>query len=177
MSEGVGELIDRLTRVVPDWPEPGVVFRDLSPVLAHPDGLAAVVDATVGAVQALGSVDVVAGIESRGFWLAAAVATRLGVGFVPVRKAGKLPGDVLSADYSLEYGTATLEVGAEAVEPGSRVVLMDDVLATGGTLAAGAELVESAGGVPVGASVLIEIGALGGRERLAPLVVDSLRTY
>lgn len=177
MASGVDELIDRLTRVVPDWPEPGVVFRDLTPVLADPAALATVADACVGAVRGLGEVDVVLGVESRGFWIGPALALALGVGFVPVRKAGKLPGPVHSADYALEYGSATLEVGASLVDPGQQVVVVDDVLATGGTIEATDRLVRECQATTVGALVLIEIAALGGRERLDPLPVVSLQSY
>lgn len=170
-------MIDRLTRVVPDWPEPGVVFRDLTPLLADADALRTISDACAGAVHALGDVDVVVGIESRGFWIGPALAMRLGVGFVPVRKAGKLPGPVHSAEYALEYGTATLEVGTSLIRPGQRVLVVDDVLATGGTMSAADALVRACRATTAGALVLIEIAALGGRERLDPLPVVSLRSY
>lgn len=170
-------MIDRLTRVVPDWPEPGVVFRDLTPLLADADALRTISDACASAVHALGDVDVVVGIESRGFWIGPALAMRLGVGFVPVRKAGKLPGPVHSAEYALEYGTATLEVGTSLIRPGQRVLVVDDVLATGGTMSAADALVRACRATTAGALVLIEIAALGGRERLDPLPVVSLRSY
>jgi len=174
---GVGELIDGLTRIVPDWPEPGVTFRDLTPLLADADALHTISDACAGAVHALGEVDIVVGIESRGFWIGPALAMRLGVGFVPVRKAGKLPGPVHSADYALEYGTATLEIGTSLIQPGQRVVLVDDVLATGGTMAAADRLIRDCNATTAGALVLIELAALGGRQRLEPMPVVCLRTY
>lgn len=152
-------------------------FRDLTPLLADASALADVLDACAGGVRALGEVDVVVGVESRGFWIGPALAVRLGVGFVPVRKAGKLPGPVHSADYSLEYGTATLEVGEGLIRPGDRVVVVDDVLATGGTIDAADRLVRDSQATTSGALVLIEIAALGGRDRLAPLPVVSLRAY
>jgi len=154
-----------------------VVFRDLTPVLADADALRTISDACAGAVRALGDIDVVVGVESRGFWIGPALALRLGVGFVPVRKAGKLPGPVHAAEYALEYGTATLEIGTSLIEPGQRVVVVDDVLATGGTMAAADRLVQECQATTAGALVLIELAALGGRERLDPLPVVSLRSY
>lgn len=154
-----------------------MVFRDLTPLLADADALHTLADACAGAARGMGEVDVVVGVESRGFWVGPALALRLGVGFVPVRKAGKLPGPVHSADYSLEYGTATLEVGTSLIEPGQRVVIVDDVLATGGTLAAADELVQACRATTAGALVLIELAALGGRACLDPMSVASLRTY
>lgn len=154
-----------------------MVFRDLTPVLADADALRTISDACAGAVRALGDIDVVVGVESRGFWIGPALALRLGVGFVPVRKAGKLPGPVHAAEYALEYGTATLEIGTSLIEPGQRVVVVDDVLATGGTMAAADRLVQECQATTAGALVLIELAALGGRERLDPLPVVSLRSY
>lgn len=152
-----------LIRDVPDFPEPGILFKDITPLLADGPTLAALVDDWARAFE---GVDVVAGVEARGFILAAPLAVRLGVGFVPVRKAGKLPGATERASYALEYGTATLEVTADAVRPGQRVLLVDDVLATGGTVAAAAELLERAGGQIVAVQVLMELGFLTGRARL-----------
>ncbi|MBT8226830.1 MAG: adenine phosphoribosyltransferase [Dactylosporangium sp.] len=152
---------------VPDYPKPGVLFKDLSPLFADGPALAAMAEAVVASVVA-GGFDVVAGIEARGFLVAGAVAVRAGVGVVPVRKAGKLPRDTLSASYALEYGEATIEVHADAFTPGQRVLLVDDVLATGGTIEAALDLVDRAGGRVVGCSVLLELAFLGGRERLAP---------
>jgi adenine phosphoribosyltransferase len=146
------------------------------------EGLAApsLVDPRAAALAAAGTgdpgFDVVVGVEARGFLLAAAVALEAGVGVVPVRKAGKLPRERLSADYALEYGTATLEVHTDSITPGQRVLLVDDVLATGGTLAATVSLVEALGGVVVAVSVVIELAGLAGRERLAPHTVHSLWT-
>lgn len=155
-----------LVREVPDYPSPGIVFRDITPLLADAAGLAAAVAALAGTVPA-GSVDVVAGIEARGFILGAPLALALGVGFVPVRKAGKLPGPTLAAAYALEYGEAVLEVHTDAFAPGSRVLVLDDVLATGGTIEAALGLVRRAGATPVAATVLMELSALGGRARVA----------
>jgi adenine phosphoribosyltransferase len=182
----VEELIASLSVDVPDFPAPGVVFRDLTPVFADGEafrrvvgGLAqpSVVDpraAALGGDGRAGAFDVVAGVEARGFLLAAAVALDAGTGVVPIRKAGKLPRDRVSAEYALEYGTATLELHTDSIRPGQRVLLVDDVLATGGTLVAAVGLVEQLGGVVAGVSVVVELVALGGRERLAPHPVHAL---
>jgi adenine phosphoribosyltransferase len=151
---------------VPDFPEPGIVFKDISPLLADHVAFAGAVDAVV-AHHGRGTVDKVAGIEARGFLLAAPVAYHFGAGFVPVRKAGKLPRDVHEAGYDLEYGSAVLQVHRDAFRPGERVLVVDDVLATGGTASAAVGLVQAAGAVPVGLSVLLELTALGGRAILA----------
>ena len=166
------EWIASLTREIPDFPEPGVRFRDLTPLLAHGGALASVADALVAPFA--GGFDVVAGIEARGFAFAAAAAARSGCGVLLIRKAGKLPGDRLSESYDLEYGNATLEVHVDQVPQGARVLLVDDVLATGGTLTAAARLVERAGWVSVGASVVLEIAALEGRTRLPSTRVHAL---
>jgi adenine phosphoribosyltransferase len=183
------QLIAGLAVDVPDFPEPGVMFRDLTPVFGDGpafrrmvDGLAAPSDGDPrAAALAQGAdgdpgFDVVVGVEARGFLLAAAVAFDAGVGVVPVRKAGKLPRERFTADYVLEYGTATLELHTDAVRPGQRVLVVDDVLATGGTLAAAVSLVEEAGGVVTAVSVVVELAALGGRQRLAPHAVHALWT-
>lgn len=155
----------RLIHDVPDFPKPGILFRDVSPLLADAAGFAAAVRALAAAVSDL-EVDMIAGIEARGFIFGAALAAHLGRGFLPVRKHGKLPGQVHRAAYALEYGEDLLELRAGVVPSGARVLLVDDVLATGGTLDAAARLVASARLVPAGAVVLIEIEALGGRARL-----------
>ncbi|HYX95498.1 MAG TPA: adenine phosphoribosyltransferase [Geodermatophilus sp.] len=188
-STPLDELIASHAVEIPDFPQPGVVFRDLTPVFADGpafrrmvEGLAApsLVDPRAAALATPGTgdpgYDVVVGVEARGFLLAAAVALEAGVGVVPVRKAGKLPRERLSADYTLEYGTATLEVHTDSITPGQRVLLVDDVLATGGTLGASAQLVEALGGVVVAVSVVIELTELGGRQRLAPHAVHALWT-
>jgi adenine phosphoribosyltransferase len=152
---------------VPDFPKPGILFRDLSPLLADAAAFAAAIRALAGAVTDL-PVDTVAGIEARGFIFGAALARELDRGFVAVRKHGKLPGAVHRASYALEYGQDTLELRAGVVAPGSRVLLVDDVLATGGTLDAARRLVIAAGLQPIAALVLVELTALGGRGRLEP---------
>jgi adenine phosphoribosyltransferase len=170
-------LLDARIRSIPDWPQPGVTFRDITPLLADPEGVPTVLDAVVDGLTALGvhDVDMVAGIEARGFILGAPLAVRLGVGFVPVRKQGKLPGDVHSETYALEYGSATLELQVGAVAAGHRVLLVDDVLATGGTAAAATALLGAAGADVVALACLLEIGGLGGRAPLGELPVLSLR--
>jgi adenine phosphoribosyltransferase len=171
-NPGGGDLLELsevlATRIldVPDYPKPGVVFKDITPLLGDPAAFGAVVGAMAGQVRAAGATRV-AGLEARGFILAAPVALAAGVGFVPVRKAGKLPRATYREDYELEYGTATIEVHRDAFEPGERVMIVDDILATGGTAVAAANLVRDAGAVPVGLAVLMELGFLHGRERFA----------
>ena len=185
-EQPLDQMIAGLAVDVPDFPSPGILFRDLTPVFADAVGFRRMVegltsapdaDPRVAALAGDGAVpgfDVVVGVEARGFLLAAAVAVGAGVGVVPVRKAGKLPRAVIAADYALEYGTATLELHADALRPGQRVLLVDDVLATGGTLAAAVALVEQLGAVVTGVSVVIELAALRGRERVAPHPVHAL---
>ncbi|WP_017540365.1 MULTISPECIES: adenine phosphoribosyltransferase [Nocardiopsis] len=165
-------LLDAGIRDVPDFPEPGVVFKDITPLLADPASLRAVAEAM--AAPFAGRVDAVVGLEARGFILAAPVALELGAGFVPVRKAGKLPAKTYRESYDLEYGSATVEMHVDAFAPGSRVLVVDDVLATGGTGRAAVELVQRAGGTVVGFSVLMELGFLKGRERLTGVGVHAL---
>lgn len=163
-----------LIRDVPDHPHPPVVFRDITPLLADGAALASVIEAFAGLVESHGGIDVVAGMEARGFVLGAPLATRLGIGFLPLRKAGKLPPPVERVDYALEYGSASMELGAGTLRPGQRVLLVDDVLATGGTARAAATLVERCGGEVAGLMFLLELAGLGGRERLAGRTVDTL---
>jgi adenine phosphoribosyltransferase len=163
-----------LTRSVPDFPEPGILFWDLTPVLASAEAMAAVVEGFHQAHDLAGT-DVIAAIEARGFLFGAAFGATHGYGVVPVRKAGKLPMVGHSLSYELEYGTATLEIPAGVIEPGQGVVVVDDVLATGGTAEATCELVERAGGRVTGVLVVLEIGALSGREKLAGRNVKALR--
>ena len=170
----VAEVIASLLREVPDFPEPGIQFKDLTPVLADARGLAEVSKAIAEIAR---GADLVAGVDARGFLLGGAVALELGVGVLAVRKGGKLPPPVLSETYTLEYGTATLEVPAEGVDlAGRSVVVIDDVLATGGTLAATHALLTSAGAQVTRAVVMLELAALGGRTVLDPLPVTSLYT-
>jgi adenine phosphoribosyltransferase len=158
-------LMLQRVRDVPDYPKAGIVFKDIAPLLADHIAFAGAVDAIV-AHHGRGTVDKVVGIEARGFIVASPVAYHMGAGFVPVRKKGKLPGATLETSYALEYGQATLEVPADAFSPGDRVLIVDDVLATGGTVEATIDLVRRAGGEVAGVSVLMELAFLGGRERL-----------
>lgn len=170
----ISDLIESLMREVPDFPEPGVAFKDLTPLLADPEGLAAVTDALAASAQ---GVDLVAGIDARGFLLGAAVALRLGTGVLAVRKGGKLPPPVHSQSYELEYGSATLEIPADGTDiTGRTVVIIDDVLATGGTVAAADRLLTSGGATVRNAAVVLELTALNGRGVVAPLEVNSLYT-
>ena len=171
-SAPVAELIAALTRDVADFPQPGVQFKDLTPLFADREGMTAVTEALADVAS---GADLVAGIDSRGFLVAAAVAGRLGTGVLAIRKSGKLPPPVHAERYDLEYGTATLEIPAEGIDlRGRDVVIIDDVLATGGTLAAAARLLERAGANVTTAAVVVELTALGGREAIAPLPVHSL---
>jgi adenine phosphoribosyltransferase len=154
-----------LIRDVPDWPEPGVVFKDITPLLADPKGLAWAVDRLYEPFVGKG-IDLVAGIESRGFIFAIGVARALGAGFIPVRKPGKLPRATLRREYDLEYGSDAVEMHADAAAEGQRVLVVDDVLATGGTMAATCELFAETGADVVGAAVLIELGFLDGAQRV-----------
>lgn len=168
----VSALMASLIREVPDFPEPGIAFKDLTPLLADAHGLAAVTGALAEVAE---GADVIAGIDARGFLLGAAVATRLGTGILAVRKGGKLPPPVLRQSYALEYGTATLEIPADGIDlTGRRVVVIDDVLATGGTVAATVQLLRDAGAEVTHAAVVLELGALDGRRGLQPLPVSSL---
>lgn len=175
----VSAHLDRLVRDVPDFPKPGILFKDISPLLADHAGFTAVVEALAAAGRGASGevvVDKVVGMEARGFILAAPVALALGVGFVPVRKVGKLPAATHAVSYALEYGEATLEIHTDGVAPGERVLLVDDVLATGGTVQATRELVEACGGTAVACAVLLELGFLAGREAVGDLRLHALRT-
>lgn len=164
MTGGARERLGALTRLVPDFPEPGILFRDLTPVFADAGAFAAVVDEL--AAPFAGRFDVVAGVEARGFPLAGAIAARHDTGMLLVRKAGKLPGERVAESYALEYGSAELELGTGLLAPGARVLVVDDVLATGGTLRAAARLVERAGAEVAGLAVALELADLGGRSVL-----------
>ena len=168
--------LKRHIRDIPDFPETGIVFRDITPLLAHPPALRCAVD---GIAERFAGVpfDAIVGIESRGFVFSAALAYSLGVPLIPARKRGKLPAETLSVSYDLEYGSDALEIHADAIAPGDRALLVDDLLATGGTLAAAARLVELAGGTVAGVAVVIELAALRGRAALAGRAVESLAIY
>jgi adenine phosphoribosyltransferase len=171
-------VIDLKTKVreVPDFPEPGVGFKDISPLLLDPEALQQAVDELAGWVRERRA-DLVLGAEARGFWLGGAIACAAGCGFVAARRPGKLPPETVSATYALEYGENTLEVAADAIGRGARVVIHDDVLATGGTVKAIAGLVEQLGGTVVGINFVLELTFLGGRERLAGYDLHSLVSY
>lgn len=159
------EQLKRLIVDVPDFPKPGIVFKDFTPMLADPRGLALAVELMANPYRTKG-IDVVVGAESRGFIFGTAIAQALSAGFVPIRKKGKLPRKVRRIEYALEYGTDCLEIHDDAIMPGSNVLLVDDLLATGGTLHAGCELIRGLGGTIAGMSVLIELEFLGGRAKL-----------
>ena len=170
----IAEVVAAKLRDIPDFPQPGVVFKDYTPLIADGAALAAVVRDIAERYRE--RVDVVVGIEARGFILGAAVAYELGLGMVPVRKAGKLPGATILESYTLEYGTAEIEVHSDAFTPGQRVLVIDDVLATGGTAAATCQLVERAGAVVAGVDVILELGFLHGREKLGDRPVHAILT-
>jgi adenine phosphoribosyltransferase len=169
----LASLIASHVRDVPDYPQAGVMFKDITPLLAEPKAFGEVVDAMA---TAFGPVDKVVGIEARGFILAAPVAYRNGAGFVPVRKKGKLPAATFAEEYQLEYGSATIEVHRDAFQPGERVLIVDDVLATGGTARATANLIKQGGAEVAGIAVLMELSFLNGRSNLADLDVRALLT-
>ncbi|MEW1646768.1 MULTISPECIES: adenine phosphoribosyltransferase [unclassified Streptomyces] len=163
----IQELLLSRIRDVADYPEPGVVFKDITPLLADPAAFTALTDALAEVAVSTGATKVV-GLEARGFILGAPVAVRAGLGFIPVRKAGKLPGATLGQAYDLEYGSAEIEVHAEDLSAGDRVLVVDDVLATGGTAEASLQLIRRAGAEVAGVAVLMELGFLNGRARLEP---------
>jgi adenine phosphoribosyltransferase len=175
----VSDNLDRiraLVRDVPDFPQPGIVFKDITPLLADEAGFSMAIDLIV-AHFGRGNVDKVVGIEARGFIVASPVAYHFGAGFVPVRKAGKLPWNAEAEEYELEYGTETLEIHTDAFQPGERVLIVDDVLATGGTARATAKLVERLGGKVVGIACLIELSFLKGRDQLGGYDFFALISY
>jgi adenine phosphoribosyltransferase len=172
------QLLRARVRDVPDFPKPGILFRDLTPLMGDGAAMRACIDLLVERARAhRPDVDVIVAVESRGFIFGAPVAAALGVGFAPVRKPGKLPSRTLSRSYALEYGTDSLEMHADAVTPGKRALIVDDLLATGGTAAATVELVREQGAVVVGALFVVELAFLPGRARLADVPVDALLTY
>lgn len=171
----LAELVTSHVREVPDFPTAGVLFRDITPLIADGPAFQGLIQGLAEAYR--GRIDAVAGLESRGFILAAPLAAALGAGMIMVRKAGRLPGPVLGVDYSLEYGTARVEVRAETVEDGARVLILDDVLATGGTAAAAIDLIEQAGGTVTELAMLLELTGLQGRSKLGGYEVTSVLTY
>lgn len=157
----------KLIRDIPNWPRPGILFKDISPLLNDPSGLAMAVEQMANPYRRMG-VDLIAGAESRGFIFGTALAQVLSAGFVPIRKPNKLPYRTISIEYALEYGTDKLEVHEDAVQGGQRVLLVDDLLATGGTMQASCNLIQRLGGDIVGITVLIELAGMGGRQKLEP---------
>ena len=176
LERRVGLVRDRV-RAVPDFPRPGILFRDITPVLADPVALRTALELQLLAVSDLTGIDRVVGIESRGFLFGMAIAERLGAGFVPVRKPGKLPAATIEASYDLEYGSDALHIHADAIEPGQRVLVVDDLLATGGTAHTTCSLVRRMGGEVLAAVFLIELAGLHGRARLDPLRVEAVLRY
>ena len=168
--------LDRYIRSIPDWPKKGILFRDITPLLAEPKALKAAVDALCTGFTDAG-IDYVAAVEARGFIFGAAVAERLGAGFVPIRKKGKLPSKTESITYDLEYGTDTIQVHSDALSKGAKVLMVDDLLATGGTMAAACNLIEKIGGQITGITFLIELSELPGREKLEGYNISTVITY
>ena len=168
--------IEEYVRSIPDFPEEGVIFRDVTSILQEADGLKLAIDSMIGLLDGL-DFDVIAGTESRGFIFGVPVAYAQHKGFVPVRKAGKLPCETISAEYDLEYGSAVIEMHKDSLKPGQKVVIIDDLIATGGTTEAIIKLIEQLGGEVVKICFVMELAGLNGRERLKGYEVDSLITY
>lgn len=168
--------VEDYVRTIPNFPEPGIMFRDVTSVLQDPDGLKLSIDEMIKLLDGV-EFDVIAGAESRGFIFGVPVAYELGKAFIPVRKKGKLPCETVSAEYELEYGTACIEIHKDAIKPGQKVVIIDDLIATGGTIEAAAKLIEQLGGEVVKIVFLMELAGLNGRAKLANYDVASVITY
>ena len=175
MSENTIQLVEYIRDIL-DFPKPGILFRDITPLLGNSEALSEAI-AALAAPYLDKQIDYVASVEARGFIFGSAIAKAIGAGFVPIRKPGKLPGEIESVSYDLEYGTDTLQVHKDAVEPGSRVIMVDDLLATGGTMAAGCKLVRKLGAEIVGLSFLIELSDLNGREKLGDYPIFTVISY
>jgi len=173
---GKGIDLRRFIRDIPDWPKEGILFRDITPLLADPEAFAAAIDALSAGFTEAG-IEYVAAVEARGFIFGSAVAEKLGAGFVPIRKKGKLPAQTESITYDLEYGTDHLEVHFDAVGSGAKVLMVDDLLATGGTMAAACKLIERIGGQVAGIVFLIELAALRGAEKISDYEVTSIISF
>ena len=176
-SSSLAEYLSSKIRDVPDFPQPGVMFKDITPLLQDPEAFRRAVDGMAALFKDKPRPDLVIGVESRGFIFAAPIAYNLAAGFVPVRKLGKLPADTINIEYALEYGTNTLEMHNDAIKPGQRVLIVDDVLATGGTVAGTSKLIEKLGGEIVGLAFLVELTFLHGRDRLNNYDVRSVIQY
>jgi len=174
----IAEQIKKAIRDVPDFPKPGIIFKDITPILKDPLLCNNIIDAFIEQLKTT-RIDVIAGIESRGFLFGLTLANKLGVPFVPIRKAGKLPYNIRQKAYELEYGTAIIECHTDAFEPGQHILIHDDLLATGGTVTATSELIKEMGGIVAGFSFVVEIGFLKGRERIMPIcdTLIALATY
>ena len=168
--------IEEYVRTIPDFPEPGITFRDVTSVLQDPDGLKLAIDEMIHLLDGV-EFDLIAGTESRGFIFGVPIAYELGKAFIPVRKKGKLPCETVSAEYELEYGTACIEIHKDSIKPGQKVVIVDDLIATGGTIEAAIKLVEQLGGEVVKVIFLMELAGLNGREKLAGYDVSSVICY
>ena len=168
--------VEDYVRTIPDFPEPGIMFRDVTSVLQDPDGLKLAIDEMIKLLDGL-DFDIIAGTESRGFIFGVPIAYALGKSFIPVRKKGKLPCETISAEYELEYGTAEIEIHKDSVKQGQKVVLVDDLIATGGTIAASIKLIEQLGGEVVKSIFLIELAGLNGRAKLEGYDVEAVITY
>jgi len=173
-TEGID--LKKYIRSIPDWPKEGILFRDITPLLADPVALTTATEALCADFQGTG-IEYVAAVEARGFIFGAAVAEKLGAGFVPIRKKGKLPSKTESITYDLEYGTDTLEVHIDAVKNQAKVLMVDDLLATGGTMASACKLIEKIGGQVAGIAFLIELSALGGRDKIADYNIKTIFSY
>ena len=176
MSDAVRAVLEACIRDVPDFPKPGILFKDITPILSDPRAFNMCLDAMAERYDGA-PLDVIVGVEARGFIFGAALASRMRKAFVPARKPGKLPSVSRRVEYQLEYGTDAIEIHVDAIKSGQHVLVVDDVLATGGTAAATCELVQKLGGQLVGATFVIELSFLGGRERLRPIAVSSLVQY
>ena len=176
MTVSSADDLRALIREVPDFPKPGIRFYDITTLLKDAEAFRAVIDRMADQVGGT-PVDVVVGMESRGFIFSAPLAYKLDAGFVPVRKLGKLPAETIEVEYELEYGTATLEIHADAISKGQRVLIVDDLLATGGTVMGTIELVRRLGGEVAGLSFMVELGALRGRDKLGEFDIHALLTY
>lgn len=176
MSDATAMNLENFIRAIPDFPKPGILFRDITPLLASPQAFQASIDALAARLEGQ-PIDAIAAAEARGFIFAAPLALKLQAGLVPIRKPGKLPSETLSYSYDLEYGSDTLEIHADAVAPGANVLIVDDLLATGGTVAACCELIQKAGGQVAACAFLIELAALKGRDKISAHQIISLIQY